>query len=151
LPGNPIDLEQREGRINRYKGLVIRQEIARKYSSKLPGRGGYRDVWDALFEIADQEERAKYGKCELVPYWHVDTNGIKIERIIPMYPFSRDQGKLGTILKTLAIYRLAFGQPRQVELIEHLLEKQFDPEEIEAIRKNLMINLSPISYCSENQ
>jgi hypothetical protein len=151
LPGNPIDLEQREGRINRYKGLVIRQEIARKYSSKLPGRGGYGDVWDTLFEIADQEERAKYGKCELVPYWHVDTNGIKIDRIIPMYPFSRDQGKLGTILKTLAIYRLAFGQPRQVELIEHLLEKQFAPEEIEAIRKNLMINLSPISYCPENQ
>jgi Helicase conserved C-terminal domain len=151
LPGNPIDLEQREGRINRYKGLVIRQEIARKYSSKLPGRGGYGDVWDTLFEIADQEERAKYGKCELVPYWHVDTNGIKIDRIIPMYPFSRDQGKLGTILKTLAIYRLAFGQPRQVELIEHLLEKQFDPEEIEAIRKNLMINLSPISYCHDNQ
>ena len=34
-----------------------------------------------------------------------------------MYPFSRDRGKLETILKTLAIYRLAFGQPRQVELI----------------------------------
>ena len=146
LPGNPIDLEQREGRINRYKGLVIRQEIARKYSSKLPRSGGCLDVWDTLFEIADQEERAKYGKCDLVPYWHVDTNEIKIERIIPMYPFSRDQGKLATILKTLAIYRLAFGQPRQVELIEHLLEKQFAPEEIEAIRNNLMINLSPISY-----
>jgi len=146
LPGNPIDLEQREGRINRYKGLVIRQEIARKYSSKLPGSGECRDVWNALFEIADHEARAKHGKCELVPYWHVDTNGIKIERIIPMYPFSRDQGKLSTILKTLAIYRLAFGQPRQVELIEHLLEKQFDREEIETIRKNLMIDLSPISY-----
>lgn len=151
LPGNPIDLEQREGRINRYKGLVIRQEIARKYSSKLPGSGEYRDVWDTLFEIADHEERAKYGKCDLVPYWHVDTNEIKIERIIPMYPFSRDQGKLRTILKTLAIYRLAFGQPRQVELIEHLLEKQFDFEEIEAIRKNLMIDLSPISYSREGR
>ena len=31
LPGNPIDLEQREGRINRFKGLVIRQQIAHKY------------------------------------------------------------------------------------------------------------------------
>jgi len=69
LPGNPIDLEQREGRINRYKALVIRQEIARKYSSMLPASGEYRDVWEKLFEIADHEERAKYGKCELVPYW----------------------------------------------------------------------------------
>jgi hypothetical protein len=80
------------------------------------------------------------------PYWHVDTNGIKIERIISMYPFSRDQDELSTILKTLATYHLAFGQPRRVELIEHPLRKQFDPEEIETVRKNLMIDLSPISY-----
>ena len=150
LPGNPIDLEQREGRINRYKGLVIRQEIARKYSSNLSGDEGYRDVWDRLFEIADQEERVECGKCELVPYWYIDTKEIKIERIIPMYPFSRDKGKLVTILKTLAIYRLAFGQPRQAELIEHLLEKDFDHEEIEFIRKTLMIDLSPISYSRKN-
>ena len=147
LPGNPIDLEQREGRINRYKGLVIRQEIARKYSPMLATCGAESGVWDALFAIADREERVKHGKCELVPYWYVDTDSpgsVKLERIIPMYPFSRDQGKLSSILKTLAIYRLAFGQPRQVELIEHLLEKQFSSAEVELIRKNLMINLSPM-------
>lgn len=31
LPGNPIDLEQREGRINRFKCLAIRQNVADKY------------------------------------------------------------------------------------------------------------------------
>jgi len=30
LPSNPIDLEQREGRVNRYKGHVIRLQVARK-------------------------------------------------------------------------------------------------------------------------
>jgi hypothetical protein len=146
LPSNPIDLEQREGRINRFKGLVIRQELARKYAAKLPSEAGDHDIWQELFAIADQEERVSLGKCELVPYWHVDSNGVKIERIIPMYPFSRDQGKLGIILKTLALYRLAFGQPRQVELIEHLLAKDFTPEEVESIRRNLLVDLSPISY-----
>jgi len=146
LPSNPIDLEQREGRINRFKCLVIRQELARKYAAQLSSEAGDHDIWQELFEIADQEERVSLGKCELVPYWHVDTDGVKIERIIPMYPFSRDQGKLDTILKTLAIYRLAFGQPRQVELIEHLLAKDFTPEEVESIRRNLLIDLSPISY-----
>lgn len=146
LPGNPIDLEQREGRINRFKGLVIRQELARRYVAQLATEIGKGDLWETLFSIADREERVKRGKCELVPYWHVDTDGVKIERIIPMYPFSRDQGKLATILKTLAVYRLAFGQPRQVELIEHLLAKDFSPEEIEAIRRSLLIDLNPLRY-----
>ena len=31
LPSNPVDLEQREGRINRYLCLAVRQSIAHKY------------------------------------------------------------------------------------------------------------------------
>lgn len=42
---------------------------------------------------------------------------------------------------------VAFGQPRQVELIEYLLSKDFSSAEVEEIRKYLMINLSPID-CS---
>ena len=71
----------------------------------------------------------------------------KIERIIPFYPFSRDRAKLSSILRTLAIYRLAFGQPRQSELIEHLL-KHIPEDRIGEVRKKLMVNLSPISYRS---
>ncbi len=144
LPGNPIDLEQREGRINRYKGLVIRQFLAEKYRKQLGNVSG--DMWQRLFDLADKEERQARGKCELVPYWHVETDSIKIERIIPLYPYSRDQGRLATILKTLAVYRLAFGQPRQAELVEHLLKRDFKDGELREILSKLMINLSPISY-----
>lgn len=146
LPSNPIDLEQREGRINRFKGLVIRQQIASKYRDRLTKEsvmaGG---VWDALFEAAAVEERAGNGKCELIPFWHVEADKYQIERIIPFYPFSRDRAKLSSLLKTFAIYRLVFGQPRQAELVEHLLTNIPD-ERISEIRKKLMIDLSPISY-----
>ena len=66
--------------------------------------------------------------------------------MIPLYPFSRDQARLAKILKTLAVYRLAFGQPRQAELVEHLLKGKFNDEELKEILSKLMINLSPISY-----
>ena len=33
LPHNPIDFEQREGRINRFMCLAIRQNVAKKYGS----------------------------------------------------------------------------------------------------------------------
>lgn len=148
LPTNPIDLEQREGRINRFKGLVIRQQIAAKYGGLL-SEGLLKNlrVWDALFEVADDHERKGTGKCELIPFWHVEADQYQIERIIPFYPFSRDRAKLSKLLKTLALYRLAFGQPRQAELVEHLLTNVTESR-IAEIRDKLMIDLSPINYLS---
>jgi hypothetical protein len=148
LPNNPIDLEQREGRINRYKGLVIRQSLAAKYRDELgsDGTDRSRDIWDRVFELADRQERQANGKCELVPYWHVETDNVKIERVIPLYPYSKDQAQLSKILSTLAVYRLAFGQPRQPELVEHLLKHEFTDDEMKLILANLMIDLSPIRY-----
>ena len=149
LPSNPIDLEQREGRINRFKGLVIRQQVAHKYGPLLTAADVQsKDPWNDLFRIAELMERDGKPCCQLVPFWHVETREakqFKIERIIPFYPFSRDRAKLSSILRTLAIYRLAFGQPRQSELIEHLL-KHLPKDKIGAVREKLMVNLSPISY-----
>lgn len=151
LPGNPVDLEQREGRINRYKSLVIRQQLASKYGKLLatqPVCSG-NDLWDELFKLADQHERIAEGKSELVPYWHVDTDeSIRIERVIPLYPYSIDRSRLNHILRTLAIYRLAFGQPRQTELVDHLLKNDLDQKDLDQIMSKLMVNLSPMSYQS---
>ena len=146
LPTNPIDLEQREGRINRFKGLVIRQQIASKYGRLLDEKAlNEAGVWDALFDMAGKRERNGTGKCEMIPFWHVEADLYQIERIIPFYPFSRDRAKLSSLLKTLALYRLAFGQPRQAELVEHLLTN-ISKSRISEIRDKLMIDLSPINY-----
>ena len=83
----------------------------------------------------------------MIPFWHVEADHYQTERIIPFYPFSRDRAKLSTLLRTLALYRLAFGQPRQAELVEHLLTNISD-ERIAEIRDKLMIDLSPIRYLS---
>jgi hypothetical protein len=149
LPGNPVDLEQREGRINRFKSLVIRQQVAGKYSGLLADKkiAQGEDPWETLFEVAAREERKGTGTCDMIPFWHLESkDGPKIERIIPLYPFSSDHGRLAHMLKTLAIYRLAFGQPRQVELVDHLLQSSHSESELNHIMKTLMVDLSPIRY-----
>ncbi|MCC9138705.1 DEAD/DEAH box helicase family protein [Pontibacter silvestris] len=142
LPGNPIDFEQREGRIHRYKGHVIRLNIVEKYLSKLkeqPIQAGL--VWDTLLDIASEIEKPLADfHCDLVPCWHVEpVNGITIDRIVPLYPFSKDIDKFYNMLKVLAYYRFTFGQPRQEELIQ-VIQNFDDPAAIQ----ELMINLSPI-------
>jgi hypothetical protein len=149
LPGNPVDLEQREGRINRFKSLVIRQQLAAKYGALLatPNAVEHEDPWNSLFQLAAREESNGTGACEMIPFWHLETEGgPRIERVIPLYPFSSDHGRLAHMLKTLAIYRLAFGQPRQVELVDHLVQTSLSETDLKMVMKTLMVDLSPISY-----
>ena len=136
LPSNPIDLEQREGRINRFECLAIRQNIAKKYTGEFE-----RNVWVDLFEKASQKEKTE-GCSDLIPYWGLtdDDNLIKIERIVPIYPFSRDEIKYDRLIKILSLYRLTLGQARQEELLESIL-KRIDINENEV--NELFINLSP--------
>lgn len=137
LPGNPIDLEQREGRINRYKGLAIRQNIGKRYGSIL----FKENIWDEMFEKANQEER-KDADPELIPFWCLnpdDDELVKIERIVPMYPLSQDQPKYERLIKILSLYRLSLGHARQEELIDYVLGQNID----ENVLKQLFINLSP--------
>ena len=139
LPGNPIDLEQREGRINRFKCLAIRQNVAEQYgkSSSIVFK---RDIWAEMFDAAKAERQE--GQSELVPFWCFGRNqNVKIERLVPMYPMSRDEVNYERLIKILSLYRLTLGQARQEELLEYLFREFEDTSEL----KKLFINLSPFS------
>jgi hypothetical protein len=141
LPSNPIDIEQREGRVNRYKSLVVRRRVKEVYATEL--RDTSNDVWFELFDIADKATREDR-KSDLVPYWHLAEGSAVIERIIPMMPMSREVGRIKEALKILSLYRLAFGQPRQKELLANLLKRNMSKDDIKAITEALIINLAPL-------
>lgn len=138
LPSNPIDLEQREGRINRFECLAIRQNVAKRYGDMEFDR----DVWREMFKMAEECEHTEE-TSELIPYWGLTEkeNMIKIERIVPMYPMSRDILSYERLIKILSLYRLTLGHARQEELLEYIL-KNCDEERQEEIKK-YFINLSP--------
>lgn len=142
IPSNPIDIEQREGRVNRYKSLVVRKRIAQKYGSIVDFNN--EDPWESLFHQVDFITKENGRKSDLVPYWHLPEGNAKIERFVPMMPMSKDMAKFSDALEILSLYRLAFGQPRQEELLENLLKRKFSNEEIEQIKSALVINLSPM-------
>lgn len=118
LPANPVDLEQREGRVHRYKGHAVRKNIAKRYGLTALSevhRGG--DPWQTLFQIAAQ--RKPNGCSDLIPYWIFEdgSGSAQVERRIPLLPYSKEVGKLKRLKQGLALYRMVFGQPRQEDLL----------------------------------
>lgn len=119
LPSNPVDLEQREGRVHRYKGHAIRKNIAEKYGlNALKDTYSSGDPWEVLFTLASKGKAKR--TSDLIPYWIFEEGSAKIERRIPILPFSKEVSKMKSLKKGLALYRLAFGQPRQEDLISRL-------------------------------
>lgn len=149
LPTNPIDFEQREGRINRYKCLAVRQSLAERYSSAVWDK---RDKWGELFKTADREENEKSSvplPSGLLPYWGVTEEGkrVPIERLVYGYPFSRDDSLYSYLLLTMARYRAVLGQPDQEELLNLLAKKYGDEDVFGKDFSKLFLNLCP--FCRE--
>ena len=138
LPANPVDLEQREGRVHRYKGHAIRKNIAKEHRAAAFGSGSV-DPWEALFTMA-VDGRAD-GVGDLVPFWvFAPAGGAQIERYVPALPMSREVQKLEQLKQSLVAYRLAFGQPRQEDLVKYLQSlKGIDGIDL----SSLVLDLSP--------
>jgi hypothetical protein len=139
LPNNPVDLEQREGRVHRYKGHAVRKNVALQHGAGALADGG--DAWETAFGLACQDRLET--DSELVPYWiYPLENGAKVERHILALPLSRELDRLKRLRDALAVYRLAFGQARQEDVIDHLLDR-LGPERAAALAAELRIDLRP--------
>jgi len=139
LPSNPVDLEQREGRIHRYKGHAVRKNIATTYGHR--DCPPFCDRWSTAFEAAAIEHAS--ASNEVKPYWVFPApGGAVIERHVPALPLSRDADKLVALRSALALYRMVFGQPRQDELVK-FLQTRLSASEIELAVKELRIDLEP--------
>lgn len=138
ISSNPQDMEQREGRIDRYKSLFVRRNVAKFHPETY--------TWNEMFDLARTEAKDK-DFCELVPYWSIPQDMLKsiaetdreyIESIVPLYPLSMDYDRYRHMKSVLRLYRLTMGQPRQEGLLEFF--KDMPAEDID----KLLFNLSPI-------
>ena len=137
LPGNPVDLEQREGRVHRFKGHAVRLNVAHNHGAELWGQAAASaDPWAQMFVSA---RAATLSDTDLAPYWLCE-GPVKVERRVPILPFSRETQRLEWLKRSLTVYRLAFGQPRQDDLLGYLgglLERDMTMAELEALQIRL--------------
>lgn len=120
-PANPVDFEQREGRVNRYGGHAVRRNVAGRHA---PGvfASSDPDPWRAAYSLADDEHE----RCgDFAPRW-VYPGDAKIERHLVPFPLSADRPRFERLKQDVALYRLTFGQPRQEDMLELLRVKVHD-------------------------
>ena len=133
-PANPIDFEQREGRVDRYDGLAVRRNLADEHGQAAL-IGPDPNVWRELYRLADGSHP---DLGSFAPHW-VYPGTHSVERHVAPYPLSVDAQRLDDVKRDVALYRLTFGQPRQEDMMA-LMKARFadgDPSEVEGLRIDL--------------
>ena len=108
LPSNPVNLEQREGRIHRYKNYAIRKNIAKTFNNR---------CWIEKFKRAKQKK-----SCDFETFWLFSTDNAnqKIERVVPFLPLSKDEQKYKILIEQVGLYRKAIGKMRQDDIMNDI-------------------------------
>lgn len=137
LPSNPLDMEQREGRIQRYAGLSIRRQLGAVLGDDVlaPGKDGRGSPWSRLAAIAEIRLADPAG---LSPWWVLP--GAQVQRHVFDRPFGRDTDRYTLLREQRFIYRLALGQPNQEDLLEILAKSD---HALLAILRSLTLELCP--------
>jgi len=113
LSSNPLDLEQREGRIQRYAGLAVRRRLAAMLRDEVLEDFTMADA--SLWRCVQKHAEHAADESGLRPWWVVD--GAEINRHVFERPFGRDVARFAQLREQRMIYRLALGQPDQEDFI----------------------------------
>lgn len=145
LASNPVDLEQREGRIQRFGGLSVRRAIASDghglSGEALQGAEHGSSPWRLLGHLASHAESLT-DASGLSPWWVCP--GASIQRMVFDVPTSQQRQQLAWMKEQRMLYRLALGQPNQEDLVE-VMVRSGAYEDVKRAR-DWMIDLSPFDF-----
>jgi len=143
LPANPVDFEQREGRINRYHCLALRKKLMDWYRDG--GENAY-EIFQQAFENAKKRlcknEKNVIVDCGLVPDWILldesKEKNVKIKRYVPYFYLSKTNEDFNKNLMVLQLYRSVIGQTNPEEVMSRLMNNRTEVEV-----EQLFVDFSP--------
>lgn len=154
LPSRAPAFEQREGRLQRYLSLAVRQTIADDFDSwreVVGGEGRVRgDPWQLLIGKAEGRLSRKDRLDGLSPYWiyRGKSSASTIRRWVLAHPFSKEAVEYRRLRESVVMYRLLLGASQQDDMMKAL--RRVIPEHIrkdeDALRrllKKYWIDLRP--------
>ena len=114
IPGNPIEMEQRNGRIDRFHSLSVRQSVA----AALGKENILEDDWKQIIDKARDKWPDESG---LSPDWYIENPSCPIEQYAYYLPFSKDEDDLRLVCFQSGYYRAVLGQPNFQEFRKRLV------------------------------
>jgi hypothetical protein len=139
---SPLDLEQREGRIQRFGGLSVRTALAAQFREHaLCETGEHTSPWLVLGDHADQQFSTD--TSGRTPWWSCP--GEKIDRVFVVMPQSRQTMRFDQLSRLRWLYRLALGQPHQQDFIETVMQLPHDGRQDFALSLSAWPHFAPDS------
>lgn len=115
-PG-PVELEQREGRVNRYAGLAIRRALSSKVDTDAMGKAG-GSPWIALATQAEEQAAVADMSGGMAPWWC--TPGAEAMQLYLHCAGSRESAVRVRLERRRAVYRMVLGASEPHWLIDEL-------------------------------
>jgi hypothetical protein len=141
LCASPLDLEQREGRIQRFLGLNVRKQLANDFGKAVMNESAtaarFSSPWREILLRAEEQSNNTDG---MSPWWVIP--GAQVRSYLFHMNSSRDQIRYVNLSAQRALYRLALGQPNQEDFLRTLVNTSSDRKDL---LTKLSLNLSPSS------
>lgn len=128
-PISPVDFEQREGRINRFRNHAVRKSMA---------RNNLKPTWTEIFGVNPSNNG-------LSPNWIADVdNPVKLQSFMINHPLSKDMVVYHSLEKALESYRVSLGYGVNREVLDKIQENA-DVVGVENLDfKEILLNLAPL-------
>ena len=116
----PSDLIQRNGRIDRFCSLAIRQRAVRV---------GEGETWEILFDSINKND----DDSGMVPYWYISSkDGARIEEHVFNVSASLEESETDKLYESTGIYKQLIGSCLPEEMIDEL-HKRYPNENLEQL------------------